>query len=66
MEELQLVKVLKISLHLYCGSHNGGQKNAHQLIFPENNIIGNSETSLVPNSVFIHPNKLKFGTETRS
>ena len=28
MQKLRLFKVLKISIHLYCGSHIGGQENA--------------------------------------
>ena len=38
----------------YCGNHVGGQKNAHQPIFPHN-IIENSPTSSAHNSVFIDP-----------
>ena len=34
MQELRLFKVQKIST--YCGSHVGGQKNAHQSILPYN------------------------------
>ena len=63
MQELQLFKVQKIFIRLYCGSHVGGQKSAYQPIFPYN-IIENSPTSLAPNSVFVGPNKFKFGTET--
>ena len=51
-------------IHLYCGSHVGRQKSAYQPIFPYN-ITEISLTSLARNSVFIGPNKLKFGTETR-
>ena len=32
-------------MHFYCSSHDGGQKNAHQLIFPCN-ITENSPTLL--------------------
>ena len=60
---LQLLKVWKISIHLYCSSHVGGQKNAHQPIFPYN-IIENYPTSLAYNSVFVGPNNIKFGTKT--
>ena len=63
MEELRLFKVQKISIQMHCGSHDGGQKNAHQPIFPYN-IIENSQTSLAHNSVLIVPNNFKFGTET--
>ena len=63
MQELRLFKVRKISTRLYCGSHDGGQKNAHRPIFPYN-IIENSQTSLAHHSVFIGPNNLKLGTET--
>ena len=51
-------------MQLYCGSHDGGQKNAHQPIFPYK-VIENSLTSLAHNSVFIDPNDFKFGTQTR-
>ena len=40
-----MFKVRKIPIHLYCSSHVGGQKNAHQPIFPYN-IIENSPYSL--------------------
>ena len=40
------------------------QKNAHQPIFPYN-IVENSPTFFDHTSVFIDPNNLKFGTETR-
>ena len=52
MQELQQFKVERISIHLYCGSHDGGQKNAHQSLFPYG-IIENSRTSLAHNSVLI-------------
>ena len=64
MQELRLFKVGKISIHLYCGSHVGGQKNAHQPIF-QYNIIKNSPTSLTYNSAVFVPNNFKFGTKTR-
>ena len=54
---------LEISVFLYCGSHVGGHKNAHQPIFPYN-IIENSPISLAHNTVFFGPNSVKFGTET--
>ena len=63
MQELRLLKVGKISIHLCCGSHIGGQKNAHQPIFPYS-IIENSPTSLGHKSVFIGPNTFKYGKET--
>ena len=63
MQELQLFKVAQISIHLYWSSHVGGQKNAHQPIFPLN-VIENSSTSSAHNSVFIGRNGFKFGTET--
>ena len=44
MQKLRLYKVLKVSIHLYCGTHVGGQENTHQRIFPYN-IIENSPTS---------------------
>ena len=44
----------KVSIHFYCSSHDGGQKNARQLIFPCN-ITENSPTLLADNSVFICP-----------
>ena len=50
-------------MHLYCGSHVGRQKRAYQPIFPSY-ITENFPTSLACNSVFIGPNKFKFGTET--
>ena len=34
MQESQLFKARKISIHLYCGSHFREQKNAHQPVFP--------------------------------
>ena len=52
-----------MSIHLYHGSHVGGQKNGHQPIFPYD-IIENSPTSLAHNSVFKGPDNFKFGTET--
>ena len=52
MQKLLLFKVLKISIHLYCGSHVGEQENAHQPIFPCN-ITENSPTSFAHNSVFV-------------
>ena len=63
MQKLRL-KVLKVSIHLYCGSHVGGQDNAPKPILPYN-IIENSLTSFARNSVFVGPNDFKFGTETR-
>ena len=63
MQELQLFKAYKISIHLYCGSHVGSQKSAYQPIFPYN-IIENCPTSLARNSVFVGPYKFKFVTET--
>ena len=36
MHKLWLFKVLKISIHFCCGSHVGGQVNAHHPIFPYN------------------------------
>ena len=65
MQELRQFKVYKISVPLYCGAHDGGQKNAHQPIFPYN-VIKNSPTSLACNFVLIGPNNFKFGTKTRS
>ena len=65
MQELRLLKVGKISIHLPCGSHVDGQNNAHQLIFPDN-IIANSPTSLAYNSAVFVPNNFKFGTKTRN
>ena len=58
MQDLRLFKIRKISIQLYCGSHDGGQQNAHQPIFPYN-MIGNSQTSLAHNSVFIVPKNFK-------
>ena len=58
------VQSLKDSIQLYCGSHDGGQKNGHQPIFPYY-VIENSPTSLAPNSVLVGPNNFKFGTEAR-
>ena len=52
MQEILLFKVHKISINLYCSSHVGGQKNAHQFIF-QHSIIENSPTSLTYNSVFV-------------
>ena len=62
MQELQLFKGQKMSIHLYCCSHVGGQKNAHQPIFPYS-IIKSSLTSLANSSVFNGSNYFKFGTE---
>ena len=56
-------KVRIISVHLYCGSMVGGQKNTHETISCYN-IIENSQTSLDHNFVAICPNDFKFGTET--
>ena len=56
-QELRLFKVYKTSIHLYCDSHDGGQKNAHQPIFSFN-VIEGSPTSLACNFVFIGPNNL--------
>ena len=61
MQELRLFKVWKISIHLYCGSHDSGQKIAPKPIFPYY-IIENPPISLVHNSVLIGPNNFKFGT----
>ena len=47
---------------IYCGSHDGGQRNAHQPIFPYN-VIENSLTSFACNFVFIGPNNFKFGAK---
>ena len=58
------VQNLENFIRLYCGSHDGGQENAHQPIFPYN-IIENVPTSFVHNSVLIGPNDFNFGTETR-
>ena len=63
MQELQLFKVQKIPIHFCCGSHVGGQNNAHQPIFPYD-MIENCINSLAHNSIFVGPNDLKFGTET--
>ena len=63
MQELKLFKVHKISMHLYCNSHIGGQKNAHQPIFPHS-IIVNFLTSWATNSAFEGPNDFKFSMET--
>ena len=63
MQKLQLFKVLKISIHVYCSSHVGGQEDTYQPIFLYN-IIDNSPTSFACNSVFVGPNDFKFGTET--
>ena len=60
MQKLQLFKVLKISIHLYCGSHDGRKEKS-----PFSHIIEHSPTSFALNSVFIGPNDFKFGTETR-
>ena len=49
--------------NLCCGSHVGGQKNAHQPIFPYY-IIQNYPTSLAHSSVLFGRNDFKFGTET--
>ena len=59
-----LKNICEFNYRFYYGSHVGGQKNAHQLIFPYN-IIENSPTSLAHNSAFIVPNiSFKLGTET--
>ena len=63
MRKLRLFKVLKVSVHLYCGSHFGGKENANQLTFPYN-IIENYPISFVGNSVLVGPNDIRFGTET--
>ena len=63
MQELRLFNFQKISIRLYCGSHVGLQKNAHQPILP-NNIIENSQTSLAYNSFFIGPNNFKSNAKT--
>ena len=57
MQELQLFKVRKISIHLSSASHVGAQNNAHQPIFPYN-VIANSPTSLAYNSAVYVPNNL--------
>ena len=49
-------------LYIYCGSHDGGQRNAHQPIFPYN-VIENSLTSLACNFVFIGQNNFKFSAK---
>ena len=41
-------------MHLYSGSHVGGQKNANQPIFPYN-VMKNSPISFAHNSVFYGP-----------
>ena len=64
MQELGQFKVLKISIHLYCGSHVGGQKNALQPIFPYNIIEKNPPTFFPHNSASNDPNNFKFDTET--
>ena len=46
----------EISIHLYCGSHVGGQKDGHQPIFPRN--MKNSPTFLAHNSLFVGPDNL--------
>ena len=48
---------------IYCGSHVGGKKNAHQLIFPCS-MTENSPISLANNSAFVGRDDFKFGTET--
>ena len=63
------VKVMAVqsfeNLHTFiCGSHVGGQENAHQPIFPYN-IIENPPASFACNSVFVDPNDFKFGRGTR-
>ena len=63
MQELRLFKVGKISIHLSCGSHVGGQNNAHQPIFPYN-MTANSPTSMAYTSAVFVPNNFKFGTKT--
>ena len=63
MQELLLFKVQKVSIQLYCGSHVGGEKNAHKPIFPYS-ITENSSTLMAHDSVFNNPNDFKFGTET--
>ena len=59
MQELQQFKVERISIHLYCGSLDGGQKNAHQPL-SRYYIIETSLTYLAHNSVLIGPNNLTF------
>ena len=39
MQELWLFQVKKISIHLYCNSHVGGQQNARQPTFPYNRLF---------------------------
>ena len=51
-----------MSIHLYCDSHVGAQKNAHQPIFPYN-IIESYPTPLAYNSVFVGLNNFKFDTK---
>ena len=63
MQKLRLFKVLKISIHLYRGSHDGGQENAHEPILLYN-IIENSPTYFARNSVLAGPNSFKFGAAT--
>ena len=60
--QLQLFKVLKVPIYLYCGSHVGGQENDRQPIFPYD-IIENSPTSFAHNSVFVGPNDFICGTD---
>ena len=62
MQNARQFEVLKISIHLYYGSHVGGYENAHHPIFLYN-IIENSPTSFACNFVFVGPNDFKFGTE---
>ena len=52
-------------MHVYCGSHVGGQKNAHQPVFPYN-VIENYPTSLALDSVFDGPNDFRFGADVTS
>ena len=61
MQTLRLFKVLEVSIHLYCGSHVGGQENVHKPIF-QYNIIENAPTSdLVQRHVlWSYTNRSKF------
>ena len=63
MDELQLFKVYRISIHLYCSSHVGREKNSHQPSVTYN-IMENSPTSLAHNFVFNFSNGFEFGKET--
>ena len=60
MQELRLFEVGEISIHLYCGSHVGGQKTSPIFAY---DIIENYPTSLAYNSAV--QITFKFGTKTR-